>query len=114
MLSHPSDSFERASARNLRRFGSGTARQLCQSSAMAEERNTLDDLRQLRDELRVKMHLAEMETRDWWEKTEPKLVELEEKLEQGAAKANNAVDVFVDEMARAFQRVRDRMGGNSE
>lgn len=42
------------------------------------------DLRQLRDSIRVRIHLAGMEAKDAWEKIEPKLDQLERDLDKNA------------------------------
>jgi len=49
----------------------------------------LNELRQERDELHVKLHLAKLEAGDEWEKIETKLVKLE-------SKAKELGDVTVD------------------
>lgn len=40
------------------------------------------DLRQLRDEVRLKLHLAGMDARSAWEKLEPSIAALEQEFEQ--------------------------------
>ena len=41
---------------------------------------SLADLKQMRDQIRLKLHLAGMETKTAWEEFEPKLYETERKL----------------------------------
>lgn len=79
---------------------------------MSETNNTLEDLKKLRDEVKVKMHLGEMEVKEWWAQMEPKLVELETSLERGAEQAAVSANVLIDEFAEAFRRIRDRLGDN--
>ena len=78
---------------------------------MSEQQNkpvqkSLDELRKVRDEIRVQLHLAGMEAKSFWQQVEPKLVDLEHKLEHGVEATARYADVFLDELTRAFQRVR--------
>lgn len=77
---------------------------------MNEVNHTLEELKKLRDEVRVRMHLGEMEAKEWWAQMEPKLIELEKGLEQGAGQAAASVHVLIDEFTEAFRRIRDRLG----
>jgi len=75
----------------------------------------LDELRTLRDEVRLKLHLAGRDVKDQWESTfEPKL----EKLEQQARSAtDNTVDAIrdaLDQARDAFRGFRDRLVGNND
>lgn len=70
----------------------------------------VSELRKARDELRVQLHLAGMEARSFWEGLEPRLVELEQRLERGVDATARYADVVVDELARALERMRDRLG----
>ena len=54
----------------------------------------LDELKQERDELRVKLELAKMDAGDEWEKVEAKLVKLEAKAKEiGAATAEVSKEI---------------------
>lgn len=74
------------------------------------ETNPIDNLRALRDQIRVKMHLGEMEARDWWTGVEAKLADVEHQLETGMGKAERQVNIFIDELAHAFERISKRIG----
>lgn len=55
---------------------------------------TLKELRQEADELRVKVHLAKMEASDEWKDLETKLAKLETKAKElGAVTAESAKDI---------------------
>jgi hypothetical protein len=43
--------------------------------------HTLDQMRTLRDEVRVRMHLAKMDVKDEWNKLEPHLLDVEKAAE---------------------------------
>ncbi len=52
---------------------------------------TMDQLRQLRDEAKVKIHLASMDAKQAWDQLEPKIDEAEHAAGQATAKALEAV-----------------------
>lgn len=63
---------------------------------------TIDDLEQLADEVRVKLHLAGMDARDAWEKTiEPRL----EQARQHAKEATDASQAAIDETVAAIREL---------
>jgi len=60
----------------------------------------IDDLEQLADEVRVKLHLAEMDARDVWEtKIEPRL----EQVRRHAKDATTASKATIDETIMAIR-----------
>lgn len=73
-----------------------------------ERKRTANELRKMRDEIRVQLHLAGMDARAFWESVEPKLVDLEERLERGATATARYADIVLEEMAKALERMRDR------
>lgn len=70
---------------------------------------TIDELKELRDEIKVKLHLAGMEAKQQWQQLEPRLVEIEAKLEHGTETAVRVAQEVVDELGGAFQRLLDRV-----
>jgi hypothetical protein len=74
-----------------------------------EGKSTIDDLKKFRDEVRVQLHLGEMEVKQWWAGVEPELARLEESIERGAGRAAESASILIDELAEAFQRMRDRL-----
>lgn len=73
----------------------------------------LDTLAQIRDELRVKIHLAKLEARSEWERLEPKWWELEAKidaLETVSAEAGKglkaAAELMIEELQKGYDRIR--------
>jgi CBS domain-containing protein len=80
----------------------------------------LDALRQIRDELRVQIHLARADALDEWEKAEAKWYRVQSQLsmsEATAAKAAKDATVawkqLVREMGEGYARVRDSLRGSS-
>lgn len=75
--------------------------------------SVLTELSQLRDELRIKLHLAGLEVRTQWESVEPKLLGLERSLEQQGEGAFVAAGELAVELVKAFRdfSVRSPEGG---
>ena len=76
----------------------------------------LTELSQLRDELRVKLHLAGLEVRAQWESVEPKLLGLERSLETQGEGALEAAGELAVELVKTFRdfSVRTQEGGPSK
>jgi len=78
----------------------------------------LADLRTLRDEIKLKVHLASMDARAAWEQVEPRLNELErqaETLAEGAVQATTeATDKVISELKDTLISLRKRIVGDSE
>ncbi len=76
----------------------------------------LDTLAQMRDELRVKIHLARLEARSEWERLEPKWWELEgkvEALEKASVETGKglkaAAELLLEELKKGYDRVRETL-----
>jgi len=65
----------------------------------------LEQLRRMRDEIKVHLHLASMEAKDAWNKLEPGLAELEQKMGQ----VTDASRAKAQELLKRFSELRDRM-----
>jgi ElaB/YqjD/DUF883 family membrane-anchored ribosome-binding protein len=74
----------------------------------------LADLAQLRDEIRVKVHLAGMDAKSEWNKLEPRVLELESKakaaLEKAADEVAQGTREALDELIDAMRKLRGSMG----
>jgi hypothetical protein len=70
---------------------------------------TMDELRRIRDEIRVRIRLGEMDVRDWWATIEPKLDELEARLDETTGRASGTASLVTEELAAALRRIRDRL-----
>jgi CBS domain-containing protein len=77
--------------------------------------SVLAELAQLRDELRIRLHLAGLEVRAQWESVEPKLLGLERSIEQQGEGAFEAAGELAVEVVKAFRdfSVRSQEGGPS-
>jgi len=69
------------------------------------ETSTWDDVRRVRDQLRLDLHLAGMEAREQWDKLQPKLVELEKSFEAGAHKAGTAMADEVSALGATLKKL---------
>ena len=69
----------------------------------------VQNLKTLRDEIRVQVHLAKAELKDEWEELEPKFEEMEEKLGDAAEETRQTVNIIAEELAAAYRRIRDRL-----
>jgi uncharacterized protein YoxC len=74
----------------------------------------LDELKRIRDEIRVQIRLGKAEAKDLWERSEEKIGELESKVksisnqaEQPLHDIGDAAKLLVDEIREGFKRIRD-------
>ena len=74
----------------------------------------INTLRQYRDQLALKMHLAKMESKDEFDRLSVKVDELSDQFEpvkdatgEVAGKVMNALALAAGEMQKGFERVRD-------
>lgn len=65
------------------------------SDLKADLQKSLESLQTLRDEIRVKLHLAGMDAKDAWNKLEPKLHEVEKLAEDVSETSRTAVHDLV-------------------
>ncbi len=87
---------------------------MSKTSDALEER--LDQLRTLRDELRVRAHLGKAEVKERWEKAERSWQHLEAKLEllrdesrESLAEVRSAAGLLVEEIRDAYRHIRDAL-----
>ncbi|HEY2290571.1 MAG TPA: hypothetical protein VGM86_07705 [Thermoanaerobaculia bacterium] len=72
-----------------------------------------ESLAELRDDLKVRIHLGEMDARDQWQKLEPKWWELQRKVtavEQASAGAVQEItaagNLLIEELFKGYDRIR--------
>jgi hypothetical protein len=72
-----------------------------------------ESLAELRDDLKVRIHLGEMDARDQWQKLEPKWWGLQrkvvavEKASTGAVQEiTAAADLLIEELSKGYDRIR--------
>jgi predicted nucleic acid-binding Zn-ribbon protein len=69
----------------------------------------VQNLKTLRDEIKVQLHLAKAELKDEWEELEPRFEEMEEKLGEAAEGTRQTVNVIAEELTAAYRRIKDRL-----
>ena len=85
---------------------------------MSEEKNALDaviqDLKQMRDELEVQLHLASADARDEFAELEKKWEQLRARAdvvghaaEEAADNVGGAVSLVAEELKRGYQRIKN-------
>jgi hypothetical protein len=67
---------------------------------------SLDQMRTLRDEVRVRLHLAKMDVKDEWNKLEPHLIDVEKAAERFSEASYDAVV----EAVKRLKRLRSQLG----
>lgn len=76
---------------------------------MSEYDDLVADLKQKRDELRLKIHLASKDAQDEWEDLEKKMQEFSSRAEfdKTGEGISDALDRFAEELKRGYKRIRD-------
>ena len=83
------------------------------TTIMEKVNEELDELKRIRDELRVQIHLGAAETRDLWEKTEQRFEQLERRLgefkrevKEPLRDVGDATRLLLDEIGDAYRQIR--------
>ncbi len=69
----------------------------------------IDELEQLRDEIKLKVHLAGLDATTAWNKLEPRLDHLEQQIEREGAHVADATTKIADDLVKSFRELRDRL-----
>ncbi|MDA0977454.1 MAG: hypothetical protein O3B72_02750 [Proteobacteria bacterium] len=69
----------------------------------------VENLKTLRDEIRVQIHLAKAELKDEWEELEPRFEQMEDRLGSAAEETRQTVNVIAEELAEAYRRIKSRL-----
>lgn len=72
-------------------------------------RHGIDELEHLRDEIKVKVHLAGLDATEAWNKLEPRLDQLEQELERDGQHVKDATKEITSELVKSFRQFRDRL-----
>lgn len=76
---------------------------------------SLDDLRSLRDEIRVRLHLASMEARTRWnEELEPRFQQVERQAREAGEKAGESVRKALQDVQQAYKDFRSSLNEKKE
>ncbi len=77
----------------------------------AELQEMLDDIKKLRDELKVKVHLASLDVKDAWKKLEPRVDELQRQALDAGKKAADDVKASAVKLKESFESLRKKIQG---
>jgi len=69
----------------------------------------IDDIKQLSDEIRLKIHLAGMDARDTWAKLEKQGKLVERELVAAAHQTGQHVHAAADKLKAALEKLRDQV-----
>jgi hypothetical protein len=71
----------------------------------------LEDLKTLRDDIRVRLHLASMEAKTRWnEDLEPRFFQIERQIKDAGERVGDAAHKALGELAQAFRSFRASLG----
>ena len=70
---------------------------------------TLDDLKSLRDEIRLNIHLAGMDTKKAWDKLEKQIGDADRRAEAAGRKASHEIGESIRKLRGAVKAFRDRL-----
>ena len=76
---------------------------------MEKTNAALDELRKIRDEIKLKIHLASMDVRDAFEKLEPKLKDLERQVSNAGAAASREIDAGIQKAKEALGHIKEKI-----
>jgi hypothetical protein len=74
---------------------------------MTDQASTWDEVRQIADELELKIHLAGMDARDRWRALQPRIAEIEKTIAHAGKRASDAVERELASIGAALCRLRD-------
>jgi hypothetical protein len=74
-----------------------------------ELKKNLDQLQKLRDEIRVRLHLAGMDAKNTWSKLEPRIALVEQQLQKATHELSDASRTALDDVIKALKKLRDSM-----
>ncbi len=81
--------------------------------SMTQQSTVATEVRRIADEIRVRIHLAGMEAKDAWKRLEPKVTELEHRIEgqfdRNVNDTTNDLDEIADALHAELQKLHARL-----
>jgi vacuolar-type H+-ATPase subunit H len=74
-----------------------------------ELRRAFDEVKRLRDEVRVRIHLAGMDAKDAWKKLEPRIDKLDRQLDAAGERVSVELKAALDQARSSIKALRDRL-----
>lgn len=72
--------------------------------------DTRNDLRQLADEIRVKLHLAGMDAKDAWDKIQPRIEEFGKRVDDKAAAVDDELRNLGNDIKQRLAAIKAKLG----
>ncbi|MBS1122675.1 MAG: hypothetical protein H6Q90_4903 [Deltaproteobacteria bacterium] len=83
---------------------------LATPAGMSEAQTQIwNDVKRVRDELALKIHLAGMDARDRWNELQPRIAQLENTIERGGDRAGKVVADQLAALGKALRSLRDEV-----
>jgi len=80
-----------------------------QGHKRSEIQRALDEVKRFRDEIRVRVHLGEMDAKKTWRKLEPRIDKLDRQLDAAGARVSAELKAAVEQMRKSMKALRDRL-----
>jgi hypothetical protein len=74
-----------------------------------DPRHTFNELKRLRDEIRLRIHLGEMDARKAWQKLEPRIDRLDRRLDAAGKRVTVELRAALRQAKKSIQALRDRL-----
>jgi len=84
-------------------------RDLQRDTGMSNQPSIWDEVRQIADELELKIHLAGMDARDQWRALKPKITDIEQRIASSSEQAGQAITKELTAMGDALRKLRDEV-----
>jgi CBS domain-containing protein len=75
----------------------------------SEVRRALDEVKRLRDEIRVRIHLAGMDAKKAWRKLEPQIDKLDRQLDAAGARVSAELEGAIEQARKSITALRERL-----
>lgn len=72
--------------------------------------DTREDLKQIADEIRVKLHLAGMDAKDAWEDIQPKLRDFEQRFDATAEEVGEELKALGGDIKQRLLNIKNKLG----
>jgi hypothetical protein len=76
---------------------------------MEKPNAAFEELKKIRDEIKLKIHLASMDVRDAFEKLEPKVKDLERQVASAGAAASREVEAGIQKAKEALGHIKEKI-----
>jgi hypothetical protein len=76
---------------------------------MEKPNAAFEELKKIRDEIKLKIHLASMDVRDAFEKLEPKVKDLERQVAGAGAAASREVEAAIQKAKEALGHIKEKI-----